>query len=68
MTLLAPYVGNESVKDLKISSLGLFWFPETVNTHSVRLTSAMSCIFAILCIGFYDHPVAKWAVLYLAVD
>lgn len=46
----------------------MLWFPEVVNGNVARLTSLLSCIYCILCIGFFRRPPTQWAVLGLAVD
>jgi len=56
------------VKRHQSTRLGLLWFPETVNAHVARLTSLLSAIVCILCIGFYQRPVTTWPVLALAID
>ena len=65
---LAPYLGKATTKRTNSTRLGLLWFPEVVNGHVARLTSLLSAIYCILCIGFYTRPPTKWAVLALAID
>lgn len=67
-TKLAPYLGKAKVKRATSTRIGLLWYPEVVNGHVARLTSLLSCIYTILCIGFYRRPPTQWAVLGLAVD
>jgi tellurite resistance protein len=65
---LGPFFGKTAVKRAASTRIGLLWFPEIVNAHVARLTSLLSAIICILCIGFYNRPVTRWAVLGLAID
>jgi tellurite resistance protein TehA-like permease/hemerythrin-like domain-containing protein len=65
---LGPYFGKAMVRRAPSTRLGLLWYPEVVNAHVARLTSLLSAIVCILCIGFYRRPVTRWAVLGLAID
>ncbi|RYH22982.1 DUF4395 family protein [archaeon] len=66
--LVAPYIGKEVAKSPELTSLGFFWFPETVNAHVVRLVALFTFIYAVLCTILWDYKATKWAVLALLID
>jgi glutaredoxin len=66
--LLAPYVGPHKNPGPEVSSMGLLWFPETVNGHVARLTALFTVVYCVLCVGFYRTEGARWAVFGLALD
>lgn len=66
--LIAPYIGKEVAKSSELTSLGLLWFPETVNAHVVRLVAVFNFVYCLLCTIFYDWSATKWAVLALLCD
>lgn len=66
--LLSPHIGSMSAKCKPLTMFALFWFPETVNRHVTRLTSALSCIVCIFCVAFYRRSATPWVMLALALD
>ena len=65
---IAPYVTKDVVPEKRIKAFNYLFFPETVNSHVVRATGTLSMIYAVLCVGFYNHRATKWAVLGIAID
>jgi glutaredoxin len=70
LPLFASVPRVEKVRDFPrlTSTTALFWFPDTVNRHSVRVVGIICMIYSILCVAFYDREATKWFVLALAID
>lgn len=66
--LISPFVSNEIPKEERVHHNTLFWFPDTLNGHAVRLGSAFTSIYCVFMAAFWDYPVTKWLVLALAVE
>lgn len=68
-SLFAPFIeAKKENSSAHIPNLGLLWYPEVVDSNAIRLTSCLTFIYAIFCIGFYDHRPTQWVVLALAID
>lgn len=68
---IAPFVGKPpppSESTAKVTSLGLFWFPETVDNNMVRVVGGLSSLYCVICMGTMFFYPTKWAVLALALD
>ena len=52
---LGPYMSDSVVKSNPIGSMGLFYFPETVNNIVVRLNGFFTFSIALLCVIFILH-------------
>lgn len=68
--ILAPYMAVKTGDGDKTRQkhLGLFWFPPVVDRINARLTSFLTCLYCLFCVGFYSRRATPWAVLGLAID
>ena len=61
-------MSDSVVKSNPIGSMGLFYFPETVNNIVVRLNGFFTFSIALLCVIFYTNKTTPWVMLFLAID
>ena len=55
-------------KEERVSSNGLFFFPETTNKRSSQAAGFIAMCICVLCVAFWDKPQTRWVVLGLAID
>ena len=56
------------IKSEPIGSMGLFYFPETVNNVVVRFNGFFTFSIALLSVIFYENRTTPWVMLFLAID
>lgn len=68
LPLIAPYVGPSKVPTPRVTSVGLFYFPETVNGNVVQGVGFFTSVISVLCVIFYKHFATKYVVFALCMD
>lgn len=69
MAVLGAHVGRiQDSKEVRVTRLGYFYFPEAVDRYTARLTGVLTFVYSLLCVGFYNRRATPWVVLALAFD